>query len=360
MKKKLRVIFLLIATMLLTGAGCIQFGNAVQGPMGMFRSDDKGESWKAITSYPTPQGVKSIAGLKVYRVFTDPSDPNALYVGTRGQGLFYTYNNGDSWQSVPQMDGKFIYGLAVDPSNKCIIYASDGPYIYKTVDCTRSWDLVYTEERPTQRVVSLAIESSNPKIIYGAILGGDILLSADSGNSWRMIKRFDFDLQYLEADPFVPKRIYVASYRNGLFRSDDGGNTWHDLSAGLDNFNDSRNFYRLVLHPAKKDNLFWISRYGILYSYDAGVTWSELHLLTPPGSVNIYAFALNPADDREMYYTGTILGEKSTHIRSTFYKSVGGGKSWVTKGLPTNTIPVALRIHPKQNNIIFMGFTVAD
>jgi photosystem II stability/assembly factor-like uncharacterized protein len=283
-----------------------------------------------------------------------------MYVGTRGQGLFYTYNNGDSWQTAPFMAGKFIYGLAVDPLDKCTIYVSDGTHIYKTVDCSRTWDVIFTEERPTQRLVSLAIEPSNPQNIYGAILGGDIIFSSDRGVSWAVIKRFGFDLQYLEADPFTPHRLYIAGYRDGLFRSDDGGITWQDLTPGLDIFNDSRTFYRLILHPTKENTLFWISKYGILFSRDAGATWAELKLLTPPGSVNIYAFAVNPANDRELYYTGSILGEKNVHIRSTFYKSVDGGKSWVTKKLPTNTIPVVIRIQPNNPSALFMGFTTVE
>jgi len=360
MSKKIYFLAGLMGTLLLTGVGCIQLGAPAAGPMGMFRSDDKGENWKPIVAFPTPQGVKNLSGLQVYKVFADPGDPDAFYLGTRGQGLFYTYNNGESWQSVNVLNNQFIYALAVDPTDKCTIYASDGPHIYKTTDCSRSWKLMFSEERPSQRFVSLAVEHSNPKLVYGAILGGDIIASEDGGGSWRVIKQFGFDLQDLQVDSLTPKRLYAASYRNGLFRSDDNGATWKDLSAGLDNFNDSRNFYRLVLRPTQKDIVFWVSKYGILRSNDAGVTWSDLKLLTPPGSVNIYAFAVNPNDEKEMYYTGTILGDKNAHLRSTFYKSVDGGRSWLTKKLPTNTIPVGLRIHPRKSNMLFLGFTVPE
>jgi hypothetical protein len=61
-----------------------------------------------------------------------------------------------------------------------------------------------------------------------------------------------------------------------------------------------------------------------------------------------------------MYYTGTILGEKNVHVRSTFYKSVDGGKNWVTKKLPTNTIPVGLLINSEKDSIVSMGFAVLN
>lgn len=355
-----KIISLASASMLLVllGAGCLDFGgSAAQGPTGVFRSIDRGETWLPSAALPTPQGIKSIAGIDVFRMFNDPSDPNALYVGTRGQGLFYTYSKGEGWMRVDAFSGKFIYALAVDPQNKCVIYVSDGLHMYKTIDCSRTWQLVYTEERPTEHFVSIAVDFGNSKIVYAALVGGDIVASNDSGLSWHTVKRFGFQVQHLAADQLGAGRIYVASYHNGLYRSDDGGASWVDLSQPLNAFNESNYFYRLVVHPSRKNTVFWICKYGILRSDDAGTTWREIKLLTPPGSVNIYAFAINPQNEKEIYYVSTVLGEKNLPLRSTFYKSVDGGSTWVTKKLPTNSIPISIYLHPLEPNVLFLGFT---
>ncbi|MBU0546368.1 hypothetical protein KKA13_03890 [Patescibacteria group bacterium] len=356
MFRRLTFISFVVAAVLLTGASCITTKTA-SGPVGMFRSLDKGETWKQISAMPTPTGVQSIGSLNIFRIYDDPNDVNAMYIGTRGQGLYYTYDNGDAWRVAPALAGKFIYGLVVDPYDKCNVYVSDGPHIYKTEDCTRTWNLVYTEERPAERLVSLTMDFKDRNVLYGAEVGGDILKSEDGGRNWRVIKRFGFNLQYIIADPNVPDRVYVASYRNGLYRTDNGGQNWLELNAGLDTFSGSKNFSRLVLNPAQRDSLFWISKYGILRSDDAGASWKEIPLITPPGSVNIYGFAINPKNQKEIYYTATILGDKNVHVRSTFYITTDGGSSWVTKKLPTNTIPTAIRMHPEENNVLFMGFT---
>ncbi|MDO9509865.1 MAG: hypothetical protein Q7J14_01090, partial [Candidatus Magasanikbacteria bacterium] len=222
MRSKIFFLTLILGTVVLIGASCITVGQKDAGPMGVYRSNDKGDKWEAVTAFPTPQGVKSIAGIKVYRIFEDPSDVNAFYLGTRGQGLFYTYDNGDSWQTVPFFAGKFMYALAVDQKDKCNIYASDGTAIYKTTDCSRTWNLVFTEERAGERFVSIAIDNINTKVIYAAQLNGDVLMSVNEGKSWQTIKRFGFQLQQLEVDHKVANRIYVASYRQGLYRSVDG------------------------------------------------------------------------------------------------------------------------------------------
>ena len=122
----------------------------------------------------------------------------------------------------------------------------------------------------------------------------------------------------------------------------------------------AKTFYRLIMHPSQKDSLFWVSKYGILRSNDAGATWNDLKLITPPGSVNIFAFAISPKDSREMYYTGTILNEKNVPVRSTFYKTADGGTNWVTKKLPSTAIPTALWVHPDKTNTLFIGFTLLD
>ncbi|MSU75209.1 MAG: hypothetical protein EXS55_01700 [Candidatus Magasanikbacteria bacterium] len=371
MSKKLFFILSLVSTLVLTGAGCVVFGPATPsvGPRGIYRSLDKAESWQPVNSVLTPAGVKSLAGVSVYKIFTDPTDPDTLYLAARGEGLFVTYDSGDSWQRVLPLSGKFIYALTIDPQNKCLVYVSDGPHIYKTKDCLRTWEMMYTEERPGQRVVALAVDYAKSPLVYAALLNGDILSSRDGGESWQSNIRFGFSVQAMVADPLAAGRLYVAGQRGTFRRSDNGGVSWIDLTPGLSAYSGSDNFYRLILHPSKRDVLFWVSKYGILRSNDAGQTWTDYKLITPPGSVNVYAFAINPKSDKELYYVGTILNEVNEVSaalsgstpppsgRSTLYKSVDGGATWITKKLPTNAIPVSLFIHPVQTSKLFLGFT---
>ncbi len=359
MSQRIRTLVLVAVLGLFSmGAGCItSSGGKVTGPMGVFRSEDQGDTWKAVDSFPTPQGVKSLSGIKVYRIFPDPSDANALYLATRGQGLYYSYNKGDSWQFVEGLKNRFIYSLAIDPKDHCTIYVTDGVGVYKTNDCSRTWKTVYSEGRSGQRIVSIALDYSDPKLMYIAVSGGDILVSSNGGENWQAIKRFSFRIEYLTVDPLVARRVYVAGREDGLVRSDDGGQTWKDLRQPLEQFNDNTVFYRLVLNPNKKDSLYWVSKYGIVRSDNAGDSWTDLKLITPPGSVSIYAFGVNGKNDDDLFYTGSILDEQNVHVRSTFYRSHDGGKTWVTKRLPTNTIPVSLYT---TDNSLFIGFTVID
>ncbi len=350
---------LVAGLLLVTGAGCISFGNknTAAGPMGMFRSTDKGETWAQANTVPTVQGVKSLAGVKALRFYNDPSDPNTYYLTTQGSGVFYTYNKGDSWQHITGLQQTTAYGIAVDPKDKCNIYIAEQLRVMKTTDCGRTWAAVYTEQRPAEKFVALTLDTANSTILYGALHGGDLIISQDSGGSWRTIKRFDTILKFATTDPQIPGRVYVGTATAGGYRSDDGGTTWTSFNKGLSEFSGAYAFFRLVLNPAQKNSLFWVSKYGVLRSDDGGTTWKKINLITPEGSVNIYAFAVNPVNQKELYYTGTTLGENSS--RSTFYKSVDGGVTWITKKLPTNTIPVFIEVNPKDPNLLFMAFTNA-
>ncbi len=348
---------LLLSVFIFTGAGCISFsgGTAAIGPMGVFRSTDKGETWQPADTVPTAQGMQSLAGVQIYKMFSDPNSANTWYLATRGQGLFYSIDNTASWQLVPALAGRFIYGLAVDPKYTCTVFATDGTNILKTSDCNRSWNVVYSEQRG-QNIVALAIDYGNRAHVFAALGNGDLLESTDDGTSWRTVKNFGVTLRDLVADPLIPGRLYAVSANDGLVRSDDGGVTWKDISQGIRNFNDGLYFYRLVLNPGRKNSLFWLCKYGVLHSEDGGATWSEIKLLSPPGSVNVYTFAINQANPKEMYYTGTVLGDNNTS-RTTFYKSVDGGVNWITKKMPTTAVPVSLIVHPTNPSLLFMAFT---
>jgi photosystem II stability/assembly factor-like uncharacterized protein len=355
MKKIISSIGFLSLLLIFMGASCGPLGDKeplTTGPAGMFVSTDKGEEWIPISNMPTIAGVTNLNQSSVYRLFDDPLDNNAFYWATRGQGMFYTYDEGNTWQqSVPPMNVGFIYGIAVNPEDKCTIYATNGTLVYKTDDCSRSWSEVYREDVLGVRLMSLTFDFTEENNIFLVKSNGDILRSNDLGDSWVTVDRVGAELMEIKASP-VDGKLYAASRKIGLFTTKDGGDSWATLIEKQKQFSGALEFRRFYLHPKKADVLFWISTYGILKSEDAGDTWKSIELITAPGSVKIYGFAINPNNDEEMYYTAT------HENRSVFYRSEDGGKNWTTKKLPSGQIPTHLRVHPEKGNIIYLGFTI--
>ncbi len=346
----------LIASLLFIGAGCVSVGSntsTANGSAGMFVSVDKGQNWKQISQQPTLTGVKTLSNTSVFRLVSDPQDSRALYWLSRENGLIYSYDDGNSWQQVTgPMSSGFVYSLVVHPNNKCVIYGTNSQLIYETKDCGRSWHETYRESRSDLQIVSLAMNPFSPYEVYASESNGDLLMSSDNGVSWRVVQRFAVPLAEVVANPIQNGTIYVVTRKNGLYRSMDGGQNWISLATSMKEFSGSLEYRRILVHPTKPNVLYWISTYGILTSADSGDTWSAIDLITPPGSAQIYGFAVNPNNDNEIYYTATING------RSTFYKSVDGGARWTTSKLPSGQTPTILRVHPERDNVVYLGFSI--
>lgn len=316
-------------------------------------SADKGESWQQISALPKADGVKSINGVSVYRLYEDPQDPRAMYITTPANGMFYTFDDGKTWrQPEGPLSSGFVYAVAVHPKNKCVLFATNGRQVFRTDDCLRSWTEVDSELRSDVSVRALAFNPFPPYQIYQAKTNGDILQSFDSGHGWQVTQQFKKRLVNLVASPLKENLLYAVMKEDGLYRSEDGGASWVSVKDKLKKFSGALEYRRFALHATKPDTIYWISTYGILRSDDRGDSWTEMKLLTPPGSASIYGFAVNPQNENEIYYVGTVGN------RSLFYKTVDGGKIWTTKKVPSGQLPSVLRAHPTQANVIYMGFSI--
>lgn len=350
--------FVLLLALPLLGAGCISTNSSATkttGPAGMFVSSDKGDNWKQSSAFPSLKGVSQLEGVSVYRVFEDPSDPKALYWATRGEGFFYSYDEGTTWQHAKApLDTGIVYSISVDPSDKCTLYVTNGAKLYKSIDCSRNWSEIYREDRTVASIATVYVDRLNSKKVYLGKANGEILTSFDGGDSWALTKELGKKgrITQLIADSVDPTILYVSTLTDGLYRSNDSGATWERLYEPLKKFSKATNFRRLVVHPKQKLTLFWISEYGILKTTDGGDSWERLNLVTPPGSVPIYAFGMSTQHDKEMYYTTFQNG------RTTFYKTEDGGVSWSTKKLPSGQIPTFLRVHPENDSIVYVGFSI--
>lgn len=355
MKHRYSLFIMLFALVIFVGGGCSNTANTNLGSAGLFVTGDKGETWESMASLPTPEGVQSIAGVSVYRLYEDPQDVDAIYWASRKFGLFYSYDSGTSWiQSAEPLNKGFVYSIAVHPRNKCILFATNGSRLYKSVDCSRTWDEVHREQRSGARISSLAFHGSEPYELFMTKANGDVLLSSDQGVSWAIASRVGAKIVHIHADDQSSDTLYLTTQRDGLFRSVDRGRTWTDISEGLREYPSSLEYRRFYVDPATDGHLYWVSTYGILESSDSGDTWEPLKLITSPGSADIYGFTINPDQPEEIYYTATING------RSIFYWSADGGVNWQTESLPSGQIPTVLRIHPEDRSQVYVGFTIPE
>jgi hypothetical protein len=364
MRKKITTLTLIISIFVLSG--CVaQQKKAPPLDGGIYKSFDQGNKWsQRVGIVGFPQGG-SLVNTSILAMYFDPSDPKTIYLTTEGAGLYYSYNSGESWIPSIGLNKGLIQALAIDPKDKCTLYASntESITILKTTDCTRSWERVfYLKEKEAQSITALAILPSDSKVIYAGTSLGYIYKSADQGLSWHLINTKPLGSKIINffIDPTETNIIYLLTEKKGIFKSFDSGLTGWDkpLPFACDGSekecqknllpNSNYNYKDIIFDPAKPQSFIYTSDYGIIKSENGGETWSTLMLLSPTGKVTMRAIAVNPNNAQELYYV----------TNTTFYRSLDGGKNWTTKKLPTTKPPSDLQIDPINSKILYLTLRI--
>lgn len=348
-KKVFTRLALVLGAVALMGQGCVSFsfgGKGGAAPGGVFKSADKGENWAQRVEVLAVGGKKaSFGSADIVTLAFDPQDANAIYAGTLANGVFYSYDGGASWQQPGAIKAGRVGAIAIDPKDKCTIYVAIGNRVGKSTDCNRSWFEIYVGPSATQVVNAITVDSFNPKIVYMGVSTGEVVKSTDGGGSWAVANRFQDQVKKILISKRDTRVLIVATAGRGIWRSDNSGAEWKDISEGMKPYSGSGTFRDMVIWNEDTDGLLLASQYGLLLSPDGGATWQPIPLLTPPGGASIFATASNPQNPNEIYYA----------TASTFYKTVNGGKNWVTKKLPTKRQVTVLTVDPVNPAVLYMG-----
>ncbi len=366
--RHLKLIIILAAVALTSSACTLSIGanKAASGSNpntdgGVWLSTDKGSTWKQAVLIPTVTGQpRSLGNVDTNVLTADPQDSAAVYLGTVGKGLYYTYNINNGWNEVKSLGQGTINDVKVDPKNKCTLYAAITNHLYRSVDCGRSWQQAYYDNNTGVGVTAIAVDHYDDDNIYIGTSRGDIIKSIDHGDSWRTIKRINENIARLIISPQDSRLVYVATIKNHIYSFSSNTVTnpntsadidqnfavtnWQDLSTVLKDFNLGSNFRDLAICAAD-GSLFLTTEQAIVRSPDKGATWEKINLLPPEKDAIINAIAVNPKDSQEIYYvTNTAL-----------FNSSDGGVTWTMKKLNTSRAGWDLLIDMNNPNNIYLG-----
>ena len=356
-------LWLLILILPLVLSGCLGInvqkkGEPVSLYGGLFRTANLGKTWDHVTDLYTVGGQQvnfNAANLTAYA--SDPSDAGTIYLGTQANGIYYSYNYGNGWFNTLRDKGT-INAIAVDPQDKCTVYAAVHNALYKTVDCSRNWERMYFETRPQQFMTTVEVNGSDNRIIYAGTSDGKFLKSHDYGHSWDAIHRFNTKITWLEAQNHIDGNIvYMHVLNLGVYKSIDGGVTFENLmllpiiepddpgvtdSKDLLSTRDVNALY-VGVDRSVEDGLLFVNATGLFRLTD-GETWQQVELLSPPRGDIIFSFEVNPVNTNEIFY-GTSVA---------IYHSIDGGKNWDVNPLPTPNSSKFLKFSD-DNNFMYLG-----
>ncbi|MFW6080066.1 MAG: hypothetical protein ACODAE_10620, partial [Gemmatimonadota bacterium] len=199
--------------------------------------------------------------------------------------------------------------------------------------------------------------ADSPDTLLAGIQPAGLFVTRDGGGSWTAVRSLNehptrtawqpagggLALGSVAVDPRDANRIYCAVSAGGVYRSDDGGESWTPRNRGTraDFLPDTRPevgqcVHRLLPHPARPDRLYQQNHCGVYRSDDGADRWTEITDGLP--SDFGYALAVDPHDPD----TAFVVPETSSHMRATVdgrlrvYRTTDAGASWdpLTEGLP--------------------------
>ena len=295
--------------------------------LGVWTSDDLGQSLMRMNSRT---GMYS--GNHIWALAADPSDPNALLAGTNG-GLFRLDRASRRWMHMPSpMDERFkITALAFSPHDPDVILAgTQFAGLYRSEDHGRTWRLLDLElveicsNENQSRFTQIVFDPDDRRLAFAGVELDSIWRSTDGGVTWHKSRKGmeeTEDIHGLALGSNGNRRRIHAATDLGFYTSDDDGESWEQRAIAS-----SSRYVRAVVPRADRSGVVFLTNgdgppgsWGrLLRSRDNGDHWEQVTL---PGSVDssMWSVAAHPADPR-LLFASSCLGQ--------IYRSDDGGESW--------------------------------
>lgn len=335
-----------------------------------------------------PAGPYNIGG-RITSLAVSPADERTIFIGAASGGVFKTTDGGSSWAPVFDEAASLSIGdLAIAPSNPQIIYvgtgeanagggslAYDGAGLFKSTDGGNSWASIGLEQ--TGSTGKVIVHPQQADIVYAATMGSlfennedrGLYRSKDGGAEWEKILYVSdstgvIDLAIHPTQPQVlfaatwerirrPNRRQYGGITSGVYRSDDGGDSWTKLTLPISNpFRTGR--IGLAISPAAPNRIYASVvndanslLAGIYRSDDLGTSWEALPMngIIQAGFMwwfgKIYA---DPIDADRVYICSLDL-----------YQYQDGGNGWERIMSGVHVDQHAVYIEPKNRDYMLLG-----
>lgn len=270
------------------------------------------------------------------------ADTGVILVGTVGQGVFRSADDGENWARLGVDNGlhtdamvRTLKNHANTPEN---VFAGTDFGLYRSDDGGANWTRL-DSELSENCVWNIAIDPSNPKMLFagtGTPSPAMIYRSTDGGDTW---DRRPMDvvgtcenvgiprITGIAIDPTNDKDIWIGIEVDGVRRSVDGGETWQRLNGSIDN-PDTHNV--LVASGPPKTNIVVVSD-DVHISIDDGENWSPVGLKRLFGLNYPRGITVHPSNPELIFLT---IGDWTPGKTGTVLRSHDTGKTWEALRMP--------------------------
>jgi photosystem II stability/assembly factor-like uncharacterized protein len=275
---------------------------------GVWKSIDGGHSFGPVFDREPVQAIGALA--------VAPSDHDVVWAGTgeawairdadvMGDGIYKSTNGGMTWTNMGLRETGRIGRIIVNPTDANIVYVcalgrTTGPQqergVYRTMDGGKTWTRVLFVNENTG-CSGLTIDLHDPAVLFAGMwqvemhtyaeLGGGpssgIYVTRDSGTTWTHVE--DAGLPHsplgkidVAVAPTASNRVYAliqTADQGSMWRSDDGGHTWHVVSWNRLLIGRAGYYIHLVVNSGNANEVL-VANSSFWRSMDGGKTWQSM------------------------------------------------------------------------------------
>lgn len=305
-------------------------------------ADGKREKWEVSGPH--------FAGWEIYHMKGSAVDPNRIYVsqtsGWFGQIIQRSDDGGKTWHQPGTPAGAPATtpdGMPMGESNKFVYDTSAAPLT------THQWYDGTQHPWEFKRVWHLEPSLTDPDTVYAGVEDAAIFRTTDGGKTWHELSGLrghgsgsqwtpgagGMGLHTILLDQKNPGRIYGAISAAGVFRTDDEGKTWKPINRGLKSqyipdpdAEIGHCVHRIAMHPARPNVLFMQKHWDVMRSDDAGESWHEVSGNLPSD----FGFPIDVhAHEPNTIYVVPIKSDSEHYPpegKLRVYRSKTGGNEW--------------------------------
>ena len=292
-----------------------------------------GSEWANLSAGTEEKGLRAVA--------VDQMDSRRVFIGST-KGIFTSGDGGRVWVNCLDLSGarrelpadlsparkSLVEGfqasgnsgqiagataLAIDPANQRKIIAGSVDGLYLSTDGGKNWTKANGAVKDAAvTVLGLAVDLSNPDLVYAATLDRALLKSGDGGKTWSQteLPGGEKTVSAVAVHPFDSNILYAGT-PDAVFRTKNGGATWEKIAA------QPRVAESIAIDPVNPDVLYLGTSAGAFKSADGGASWKEIGA-EALGQKKVRRVAVSPSDSNAVY------AASSTGI----YGSSDGGAKW--------------------------------
>jgi photosystem II stability/assembly factor-like uncharacterized protein len=279
----------------------------------------------------------------------DAHNPDHILLGTSTGQMFSSNDGGTTWTRLARLGGDdyVIDHISVDPEDANRMFVSTWSAanqqtgeIFRTRDGGATWQTLPAMHGKSIR--AMAMYKANPRILVAGALDG-VYRTNNGGDSWeRLSPENSAEIKNIESiavDPKDPNTVYAGTWHLA-WKTSDGGANWQHINKGM--IDDSDVFSVIVDHE-NPSIVFASACSGIYKSETAGNLFSKIQGI--PFSARRTRVLKQDPTNENIVYAGTTEG---------LWKTVDLGKVWKRVSSP-DVVVNDVMVDPRDSKKVLLA-----